>query len=204
MTEGVALIAEGVDPALIENAGRMAGMPMGPLRLMDMTAIDLAVKIDDQNRADLGEAYAPPPGGDIPRRLVSDGRLGEKSGAGFYDHEGREERLWPGLTSFRARSIQPELDMVINRLMVRQAVEVLRCMDEGVVKAPQDADVGSILGWGFAPHTGGVASYVDKIGAPRLLELAERFADEAGARFDPPVLLRTLAQTGQKLYAEAA
>lgn len=204
MMEGVALLAEGVDPVLIENAGRMAGMPMGPLRLMDMTALDLAVKIDAQNRADLGDTYRPASGGDIPKRLVDLGRLGEKSGAGFYDHKGREARLWPGLAEFSRSEAQPTVRDVIDRLLVRQAVEVLRCMDEGVVKTPQDADVGSILGWGFAPHTGGVASYVDMVGASRLLALAERFAGEAGERYDPPGLLRELAADGRQLYADAA
>lgn len=204
MTEGVALLAEGVDPALIENAGRMAGMPMGPLRLMDMTAIDLAVKIDTQNRADLGEAYKPLPGGDIPARMVALGRVGAKNGTGFYDYQDRNARLWPGLEEFGRREQQPHVGDVINRLMVRQAVEVLRCMDEGIVKTPEDADIGSILGWGFAPHTGGVASYVDKVGAARLLALATGFAAEAGDRYAPPQLLRSLAAEDRTLYVQAA
>jgi len=205
MTEGVALLSEGVAPALIENAGRMAGMPMGPLRLMDMTALDLAVKIDAQNRADLGDAYRPAPGTDIPKRLVDSGRLGEKSGGGFYDHNGREARLWPGLRDVsETRHAQPEVREVIDRLMVRQAVEMLRCMDDGVVKTPQDADIGSILGWGFAPHTGGVASFVDRVGAARLLDLTEKFARESGERYDPPQLLREMAETNRQFYDAAA
>lgn len=205
MTEGVALLSEGVEPALIENAGRMAGMPMGPLRLMDMTALDLAVKIDAQNRSDLGDAYRPAPGTDIPKRLVASGRLGEKSGGGFYDHNGRDARLWPGLREVGVvRKTQPEVGEVIDRLMVRQAVEMLRCMDDGVVKTPQDADIGSILGWGFAPHTGGVAGFVDRIGAAKLLALAERFERESGERYDPPQLLHDMAATNRQFYNEAA
>ncbi len=204
MSEGVALLADGVSPALIENAGRIAGMPMGPLRLIDMTALDLGVKIDEQNKADLGDAYRPQPGAQILRQLVALGRLGEKTKAGFYDLEGPTPRLWPGLGEFAPRGDQLGMSEVVDRLMVRQAVEVLRCMEEGVVKTPEDADLGSILGWGFAPHTGGVASFVDKIGPARLLALAEKFAAESGERYAPPVLLRELAATGRSLYAEAA
>lgn len=204
MTEGVALLAEGVAPALIENAGKMAGMPMGPLRLMDMTALDLAVKIDAQNRADLGDTYRPVPGSEILEQLVAAGRLGEKSGGGFYDHEGRDAHLWPGLAAFAKPRAQPPVGDVIDRLMARQALEMLRCMDDGVVKTPQDADVGSILGWGFAPHTGGIASFVDRVGAAHLLSLAERFSRHAGERYDPPQLLRALAAGGRTLYPQAA
>jgi 3-hydroxyacyl-CoA dehydrogenase / enoyl-CoA hydratase / 3-hydroxybutyryl-CoA epimerase len=204
MLEGVALLAEGVHPALIENAGRMAGMPMGPLRLLDMTAIDLAVKIDAQNKADLGEAYRPMPGLHVARRMVELRRLGEKTKAGFYDHDGGSARLWPGLAAFGVRDTQPAVDEVIARLMTRQAVEMLRCMQDGVVKTAEDADLGSVLGWGFAPYTGGIASYVDRVGARRLLDLADRFAGIAGDRFAPPALLRELAASGRKLYAVAA
>ena len=204
MSEGIALLDEGVPPALIENAGKAAGMPMGPLRLVDMTAIDLAVKIDDQNKADLGEAYCAPPGNSIPRAMVEMGRLGEKSDAGFYDYKnGKAFRLWPELQDrFGADSSLLSLEEVQRRLMCRQAVEMLRCMDEGVVKTPEDADLGSILGWGFAPHTGGIASYVDAIGAKVLLRRAEALSNEAGERFAPPRILKRLAESSDALFSD--
>jgi 3-hydroxyacyl-CoA dehydrogenase/enoyl-CoA hydratase/3-hydroxybutyryl-CoA epimerase len=124
---------------------------------------------------------------------------------GFYDYDGAKARLWSGLANeFPERPDQPSVTAVIDRLMTRQALEMLRCMEDGVVKTPEDADLGSILGWGFAPHTGGIASFVDGVGAGRLLVLAEHFAGEAGERYAPPDLLRDLASSGRKLHVKAA
>lgn len=204
MTEGMALLREGVNPALIENAGKSAGMPMGPLRLADMVNLDLAVKIADQTVADLGDAFDESPGIEAARRMVAQERPGEKAGKGFYDHSGPEPRLWDGLAErFPQTADQPDVAQVTERLMMIQVAETLRCMDDGVLKSAVDADIGSILGWGFAPHTGGVARYIDTEGPDKLLQQMERLTQSSGTRFTPPDRLRALQADGGTLHEVA-
>ena len=202
MAEGMALLREGVAPALIENAGKLAGMPMGPLRLADMVNLDLVVKIADQTKADLGDAYQELPGIPAARRLVELERLGEKTSAGFYNHEAGAVRLWGELSEeFPMADIQPDVESVKQRLMLIQALETLRCFDDGVLKTAEDADLGSILGWGFPPFTGGIASYIDAIGADNLLSASQGLVSNAGVRFEPPQKLKALADAGSTLHA---
>jgi 3-hydroxyacyl-CoA dehydrogenase/enoyl-CoA hydratase/3-hydroxybutyryl-CoA epimerase len=200
--EGVAMLAEGVAPALIDNAGRLAGMPMGALTVADMVNIDLSWKIREQTRADLGDKYVPTPADGVIEFMVKAGRYGQKTQAGFFDYAGGEKRLWPGLaTQFPPAATQPSLAEVERRLLHIQAIETLRCLEEGIVARPQDADVGSILAWGFCPFYGGVASYVDYVGPARLLADCEELARRHGPRFRPPELLRTLARENRTLHA---
>lgn len=200
VAEGMALLREGVAPALIENAGKLAGMPMGPLRLADMVNLDLAVKIADQTATDLGPEFSEPPGIQVAREMVAMGRLGEKSGAGFYDHQSHETSLWSGLaTQFEQRTDQPSLDQVTDRLMLIQATETLRCADDGVLKNAIDADLGSILGWGFAPQSGGIASYIDGVGPKTVLDKLETLSGACGSRFNPPEYLRSLVAQNASL-----
>ena len=204
MVEGMALLREGVAPVLIENAGKAAGMPMGPLRLADMVNLDLAVKIADQTKADLGADYEEHPGIIVARKLVELGRVGEKCGRGFYQH-GDQTRLWLDLGKhFETTTVQPMRAEVVERLMAIQALETLRCFDDGVLKTPQDADIGSILGWGFPPHTGGIATYIDTFGPNRMLERAEQLAATSGERFAPQDRLRTLVSDEALLHRRAA
>ncbi len=187
ITEGMAMAMEGVRPALIENAGRAAGMPMGPLRLADMVALDLAIRISDQASADLGESYHEHPGLAAARRLAALGRVGEKSKAGFYDYDGQAASLWPGLgDTFPVASGQPAGDEVQRRLLFVQAAETLRCFEERVIERPGDADIASILGWGFPPFTGGVASWMRHQGAAALQVESRTLAARHGARFAIP------------------
>ncbi len=200
--EGMALVAEGVAPVLIENAGLQLGMPMGPLRLADMVNLDLAVKIDDQSRDDLGEDYVDHPGILVARRLAELGRLGKKVQAGFYDHADGQSRLWHGLVfEFPVSEIQPNVVQVKDRLMIIQMIETLRCFDSKVLKSPEDADIGSIFGWGFPPFTGGIASHIDEIGPAHLLQQSQRFAVTNGSRFAPPDTLRKMAADHTLFYA---
>ncbi|MBP7336704.1 3-hydroxyacyl-CoA dehydrogenase NAD-binding domain-containing protein [Niveispirillum sp.] len=193
MMEGLALLAEGVAPALLDNAGRQAGMPMGPLRLADMVNIDLAVKIDDQTRADLGDAHIDHPGMAVARRMVALGRLGEKTRAGFYDHAGRDAVLWAGLGGeFPPAARQPGIAAVIERLMHIQAVEYLRCRAEGIVTRGEDADIASILGWGYPPFTGGLASHVTGQGEALVRSRCDALADLHGERYRPPAQRSTI------------
>ncbi len=202
VVEGVSMLAEGVSPALIDNAGRLAGMPMGALTVADMVNIDLSYKIREQTKADLGDKYVATPSDRVIDFMVQRGRYGQKTKAGFFDYGETDKRLWPELTThFPPAPSQPSLAEVKRRLLHIQAIETLRCLEEGIVTRPQDADVGSILGWGFCPFYGGVASYVDWIGPERLLAECEDLATRFGPRFTPPKLLRDLAKNGRSLYA---
>jgi 3-hydroxyacyl-CoA dehydrogenase/enoyl-CoA hydratase/3-hydroxybutyryl-CoA epimerase len=161
VTEGLAMLEEGCSPALLENSAKACGMPMGPLRLADMINIDLIVKISDQTKHDLGNEYLEHPGVDVARRMVALGRLGEKTKAGFYEYQGSESKIWTGLAqTFPNRKANSDSKAIGARLLKAQAMETQRCLEEGVVKAHDDANVGSILGWGFPPFTGGVAMYL--------------------------------------------
>ena len=201
--EGLAMLAEGVNPALIENAGRIAGMPMGPLEVADAVNIDLIHHIGEQTRADLGEAHVPRPGDAVVDLFVNKlGRSGKKAGKGFYDYAEGGKRLWPDLAAhFPLAAEQPDVEAVKRRLMHIQGVETARCMEENVVTDPRDADIGSILGWGFAPFTGGALSYVDMVGTKSFVDQCDELASLVGERFAPPALLRDMASKGETFYA---
>jgi 3-hydroxyacyl-CoA dehydrogenase/enoyl-CoA hydratase/3-hydroxybutyryl-CoA epimerase len=204
--EGQVLLSEGVSPALIENAGRFAGMPVGPLAVMDEVSLELQYKVVQQARADLGASFEYPVSWNVLRRFVEDlKRTGRKAGAGFYEYppEGRKF-LWPGLaTEFPPAAVQPSLEDVKRRLLYIQALEAARCLEEGVLTHPADGDLGSILGWGFPSWTGGVLSLVDSVGAKRFVEDCGRLAEKHGSRFRPVELLQDLARAGKRLHAAA-
>jgi 3-hydroxyacyl-CoA dehydrogenase/enoyl-CoA hydratase/3-hydroxybutyryl-CoA epimerase len=205
--EGLALLTDGVAPALIENAGKMAGMPVGPLAMADEVSIDLMYKIGKQTREDMGDDYVEVPGDGLVRTLVEDlGRIGKKAGKGFYDYpEKGGKRLWPGLADHCPPSPeQPDVEDVKKRLMYIQSVETARCMEEGVITEKRDADVGSIMGWGFPPFRGGVLSLVDTIGIEVFVAECDRLAQAHGPRFSPPKLLRDMAAKGEGFYGKAA
>jgi 3-hydroxyacyl-CoA dehydrogenase / enoyl-CoA hydratase / 3-hydroxybutyryl-CoA epimerase len=201
--EGMALLNDGVNPSLIERAGTNAGMPVGPLALMDEVSLDLMHKVMRQTEADLGSAYRPQPQDPVLIKMVEGlGRLGRKSGGGFYDYAADGgKRLWPELVAhFPRQREQPTLDEVKKRLMYIQSIEASRCLDERIVNA-RDADVGSILGWGFPAALGGVVSQVDTVGIARFVAECDGLAQLYGARFMPPQSLRDRATRGETLRA---
>ena len=205
--EGLALLVEGVAPALIENAGKMAGMPVGPLAMADEVSIDLMYKVGSQTRKDLGDDYVEMPGDELVRHMVEDlGRIGKKADKGFYDYpEKGSKRLWLGLgEECPIAAEQPDVEDVKKRLMYIQSVETARCMEEGVITEKRDADVGSIMGWGFPPFRGGVLSLVDTIGIQDFVAECDRLAQAHGPRFSPPQLLRDMAAKGEGFYGKAA
>ncbi|MGJ3263430.1 MAG: 3-hydroxyacyl-CoA dehydrogenase NAD-binding domain-containing protein [Salinarimonas sp.] len=203
--EGHKMLVEGVPPAMIENAGKAAGMPVGPLSLNDEVALDLALKIVKATEAQLGAGAVD---ADQKALLVAmvegEGRLGRKNRQGFYDYpEGGKKRLWPGLAAMAKAPREGEtIDFaeLQERLLVAQALEAARTVEEGVIVDPREADVGSILGFGFAPFTGGALSYIDFMGAKAFVETADRLANVHGARFAVPALLRQMADAGETFY----
>jgi 3-hydroxyacyl-CoA dehydrogenase/enoyl-CoA hydratase/3-hydroxybutyryl-CoA epimerase len=193
--EGMAMVGEGVNPALIENAGKICGLPVGPLEVVDATSLSLSHAVRKQWQADLGDAYVVHPADDVIVKMVEElKRPGRKAGAGWYEYGEDGKRLWPGIGEHFPRAAdQPDVEEVKNRLMHIQALETARCIEEGIISAA-DADIGSILGWGFPAWTGGTASYIGLMGADKVAAECETLAGKHGARFDPPSNLGTMAQ----------
>jgi 3-hydroxyacyl-CoA dehydrogenase/enoyl-CoA hydratase/3-hydroxybutyryl-CoA epimerase len=205
--EGIAMLAEGVKPAIIENVGRMTGMPVPPLAMNDEVALDLGYKVRQQTKKDLGAAYRETPADAIIEEMVvKRERFGRKNGKGFYDYPADgKKKIWPGLAELietKIKEAPPELrDEYKKRLLYIQALETARCFEEGVITDPRDADIGSILGWGFAPYTGGTISLIDGLGAAKFVEECDRLAQKYGERFKPNALLRDMAAKGETFYA---
>jgi 3-hydroxyacyl-CoA dehydrogenase/enoyl-CoA hydratase/3-hydroxybutyryl-CoA epimerase len=204
INEGVRMVGEGVEPALIENAARMLGFPVGPLQLNDETSIDLGVKIAKATKAALGNAYDAGAADEVLFWLFDQGRMGRKSKSGYYayDEAGKRLGIWPGLRDkYTAEAdAQPELIDVQHRLMFSQVLEAVRALEEGVLMDIREGDVGAILGWGFAPWSGGAFSWLDMLGAEYAAERCDQLEAAYGARFKCPALLREMAEKGQSFY----
>ena len=207
-TEGMEMLAEGIAPAIIENVGRQSGMPMGPLEVSDSVGLDTLIKVGTQLALIEQRNYADDPLGKIVKWVAEDnGRVGRKAGKGFYeyDEKGKPARIWPELAphiGIKIAECPPGLKQELTkRLLIRQCVEVARCFEEGVITDPRDADVGSILAWGFAPYSGGCISYMDLFwGIPAFVAETDRLADRYGDRFRPNQLLRDMAAKGENFY----
>ena len=204
--EGLEMLMDGVAPAIIDNVGRACGMPRGPLEMHDDVALDLSYKVRQQTRKDLGEAFVENRSDAVIERMVTGlSRFGRKNGRGFYDYApDGSKNLWPGLSELAPvvdRSAAPEhVQELRTRLLYRQAVEAARCMEEKVVTDPREADVGAILGWGFAPWTGGPISLIDGVGLQNFVDTCDELARKHGPRFTPPHLLRDMAAAGRTFY----
>ena len=200
--EGVEMVAEGINPALIENAGRQLGMPVGPLAVGDEVSIELGHKIVVAAQKELGDAYVAQPSDAVMARMVEMGRLGRKSAKGWYDYpEGGKKHLWAGLDDmFPRAAVQPDVEEVKERLLYRQLIECARCYEEGVLETVEDGDLGAIFGWGFAPWTGGPFSHMDTVGIGHVVAVLERLAARHGDRFAPTVQLQDMAASGATFY----
>jgi len=207
INEGVRMVAEGIAPPLIENAAKLVGMPLGPLQLIDETSIDLGVKIARATKAAMGDDYPDDAVDEVLFWMADEGRLGRKSKAGFYayDEAGKRQGLWPGLAErYPQTQEQPDLAEVQHRLLFAQVLEAVRALEAGVLTDIREGDVGAILGWGFAPWSGGPFSWLDMIGAGCAVEICEGLAARHGARFEAPALLREMAGKGERFYTRFA
>jgi 3-hydroxyacyl-CoA dehydrogenase/enoyl-CoA hydratase/3-hydroxybutyryl-CoA epimerase len=207
--EGHLMLAEGVPAAMIENLGRMAGMPVGPLSLNDEVAVDLVWKILKATEADLGPNAIDSRQKALLEEMVEKrGRLGRKNGKGFYDYpRNGPKKLWPGLADLQPSKLDPALidtKELKQRLLAIQALETARCVEEGVITDVREADVGSILGFGFAPFTGGTLSFIDMMGTKSFVELCKGLERSHGARFVPAKLLIDMAEKGDTFYGRFA
>lgn len=205
MSESYQMLIEGVPAAMVENAAKMAGMPVGPLALTDETAIDLAQKIMKQTIRDLGEKAVDKDQFALINTMVdTHGRFGRKNGKGFYDYPAKpaKKKLWPGLKDLYPQGNADKIDVeeLKQRFLFTIALEAARVMEEGIVTDPREADVGSILAFGFAPYTGGALSYIDGIGAAAFVKRAKELQKKYGAQFKAPKLLLDMAEKGETFY----
>ena len=207
INEGIRMVKEGVEPALIENAAKLMGMPLGPLQLNDETSIDLGVKIAKATKAAMGEAYDNEEADEVLFWLFNQGRLGRKSAAGFYEYDTRGKRvgIWQGLRDqYTKDGANLDLLEVQHRLMFAQTLEAVRALEEGVLMDVREGDVGAILGWGFAPWTGGPLSWFDMLGASYAAARCDDLEASYGPRFKAPDLLLEMAEEGDGFYSRFA
>ena len=205
MNEAWFMVMEGVPPAMVENAAKMAGMPIGPLALNDETGLDLGWKILQATEKDLGPGAVDPSQKKLIEALVvKEQRFGRKNGKGFYDYPASGPKsLWPGLAKIVGKRLDPDnisVKELKDRFLFTVALEAARCMAEGIVTDPREADVGSILGFGFAPYTGGALSFIDGMGAKAFVRRARELAEKHGTRFAPSDKLAAMAERGETFY----
>ncbi len=205
--EGLEMLMEGVPPAMIENTARMAGMPVGPLSLSDEVALDLVLKIMKATESDLGANAVDQQQKKLMVAMVEkQGRFGRKNGKGFYDYPEKgkgQKSLWSGIAGLQPKHLDPDtldVEELKQRFLVAQAVEAARTVEDHVITDPREADVGSILGFGFAPFTGGTLSYIDFMGTKNFVALCHKLEAKYGSRFAPPKLLIEMAEKGETFY----
>ncbi len=207
VNEGARMITEGVAPWYVDHAAAMLGFPVGPIQLTDETSIDLGAKIARATKAAMGNAYPASGADDLIFWMEEQGRLGRKANAGFFDYDEKGKRMgyWKGMQDkYLLADEQPKLQDVQDRLMFSQVLEAVRALEEGVLMDIREGDVGAILGWGFAPWSGGPLSWLDIIGAPYAAERCDQLTEQYGDRFKCPDLLREMAEKGQTFYGRFA
>jgi 3-hydroxyacyl-CoA dehydrogenase / enoyl-CoA hydratase / 3-hydroxybutyryl-CoA epimerase len=203
VNEGIAMLGEGLEPALIENAALSTGMPVGPLAVQDEVALTLSLHVANQTRADLadeGKTYAAHPATAIVERMVNEfKRCGKAAGAGFYEYpDGGKKHLWSELRRlFGKDGAAIPYEDVRDRILYIQSIETLRCLEEKVLESTRDANIGSIFGIGFPGWTGGAIQFVNHVGVKKFAERAEQLRRQYGERFAPPALLLEHARAGK-------
>ena len=203
LNEGLRMITEGIPPSIIESAAKQLGFPLGPIQLVDETSIELGAKIARATKAAMGALY---PNEQIDKILFwmeQEGRLGRKAGAGFfnYNEKGKREGFWKGLEEkYPLSTTIPTFEDVQHRLMFIQALEAVRALEEGVLMDIREGDVGAILGWGFAPWSGGPLSWLDILGTPYAAERCQALYETYGPRFECPPLLADMGKNNEAFY----
>lgn len=201
--EGLTMLSESIHPQFIESAALQAGMPIGPLAVQDEVSMTLSRKVVDQTRLDLkaeGKDLPVTPAEELTNKMLDEfKREGKAAGAGFYDYpEKGKKKLWAGLTEhFVKPEVSISLEDAKERILFRQAIETLRCFEEGVLTSVRDANIGSIFGIGFAPWTGGAIQYVNQYGVRAFYQRAKELAEQYGERFEPPAILVEHAEKGE-------
>ncbi|MDI9860153.1 3-hydroxyacyl-CoA dehydrogenase NAD-binding domain-containing protein [Flectobacillus rhizosphaerae] len=203
-SEGLELLKDGVNPVVIENVAKQMGFPVGPLAVSDEVALDLAYKISHES-VQAGVLSPDDTAYQISKQFTEMGRLGKKAKAGFYEYPdpttGKKKYLWEGLSQlFPLNSIQPSAEDIKQRLFYRQVLETVKCFEEGVLRTPLDADLGSIFAWGFPAYLGGTLSFVDTVGIVDFVKECDRLADTYGDRFRPTTQLREMAEANKGFY----
>ena len=205
LNESYNMLLEGVPPAMIENTARMAGMPVGPLSLNDEVAIDLSQKVLRQTVKDLGEGSVDPRYLELVDTMVEkNGRLGRKNGKGFYDYPNKpaKKHLWPELKTLYPQQDADDVNVrdLQDRFLYTMAMEAARTIEEGVVTDIREADVGAIIGFGFAPYSGGPISFIDGLGVKAFAKRAKKLAKKYGDHFAPTPLIEEMAKSGETFY----
>jgi len=201
--EGLRMLAEAIHPQFIESAGLQAGMPVGPLAVQDEVSLSLSRKVTRQTRNDLAaEGIDMPvsPSEDVTNRMIDEfNREGKAAGAGFYDYpQNGKKHLWPELANhFVKDGAEISLTDAKERLLFIQALETLRCYEEGVLTSVRDANIGSIFGLGFAPWSGGAIQYANQYGVRNFYQRAKQLAEQYGERFNPPAILEAHAEKNE-------
>jgi 3-hydroxyacyl-CoA dehydrogenase / enoyl-CoA hydratase / 3-hydroxybutyryl-CoA epimerase len=204
--EGAAMLGEGIPAPVIENAAMQAGMPVGPLAVLDETALSLSVHVLEQTRMDFqkeGKQYVATPGETLVERLVKQhNRSGRAAGGGFYDYpEGQKKVLWPELkTLFEKPSVEWKLQDVKDRLLYRQAVETARCLAEGVLTSVHDGNIGSIFGIGFPAWTGGALQFIYGQGIDAFEQRCAELAAKHGSGFILSDAVKAAVRQHQPVY----
>ncbi|TNE45506.1 MAG: 3-hydroxyacyl-CoA dehydrogenase [Deltaproteobacteria bacterium] len=203
VNEGLALLAEGQHPRAIESAGLKAGMPVGPLAVSDEVNLGLIHHIREQTRKDMeaeGQTLPEHPANAVVDKMLEAGRKGKAQGAGFYEYPENDKKfLWPELQSmfgYDADKAIPQQEM-IDRILFIQSLETIRCRDEGVFDSVEDANIGSIFGWGFAPFTGGTLQFINAYGLKNFVNRCNELAEKYGDRFQAPASLVERAEKGE-------
>lgn len=203
VSEGIAMLAEGVHPRSIEVAGMKSGMPMPPLALQDEVSLSLSLHVMEQTKKAMeaeGKTFTPHPAMSVVEKMVKEfGREGKKVSKGFYDYpENGEKHLWSELTElYPTTDEQPSQQDLVDRLLYVQANETAKCYEENVVRTVADANIGSIFGWGFAPNQGGTLQFINSVGVDKFVARSRELAQKYGARFEPAQILVAMAAKGE-------
>ncbi|MCE4071462.1 MULTISPECIES: 3-hydroxyacyl-CoA dehydrogenase NAD-binding domain-containing protein [Pseudomonas] len=202
LQESMGMLAEGIKPALIDNAARLAGFPVGPLQLIDEVTIEIGLHAANQDREDLGQSWEEPVSYAVQKRFVEDlGRRGRRYGQGFYDYPEGKRQVWSGMADvYPPQAPQPDVEEVKQRMLYIQALEAARAFEAGVITDPAEGDVGALLGIGYPSYTGGVFSLIDTLGIQRFVEACEGFAKRFGPRWQPSPWLKARAAEGMRFY----